>query len=153
VTAQGPPPEEMAALALGPYRVGEMVGKGAFGSVYRGLNLETGATVAIKTFNTVNVPEEELSSIETEIRLLEKLNHSNIVKYMGTMRTENTMNIILEFVESGSLQGLMRKYGGSFPEPLVSFYISQVLEGLEYLHEQGVIHRDIKGANILYESA
>lgn len=52
------------------------------------------------------------------------------------------------FCENGSLQTICKKFG-KFPENLVAVYISQVLEGLVYLHEQGVIHRDIKGANIL----
>lgn len=58
------------------------------------------------------------------------------------------MNIILEYVENGSLESLIRKFG-NFPETLVAIYIQQVLHGLEYLHSQLVIHRDIKGGNIL----
>lgn len=55
---------------------------------------------------------------------------------------------VSRFCENGSLQTICKKFG-KFPENLVAVYISQVLEGLVYLHEQGVIHRDIKGANIL----
>jgi serine/threonine protein kinase len=56
----------------------------------------------------------------------------------------------LRYVENGSLQQMVRKYG-RFPETLVRTYIAKVLDGLEYLHEQGVIHRDVKGANILID--
>ncbi|KAF9624020.1 hypothetical protein IFM89_007718 [Coptis chinensis] len=85
-----------------------------------------------------------------EIDLLKNLNHKNIVKYLGSLKTKTHLHIILEYVENGSLANIIKpnKFG-PFPESLVAFYISQVLEGLVYLHEQGVIHRDIKGANIL----
>lgn len=92
--------------------------------------------------------------------------HSNIVKYKGFVKTREYLYIILEcgihayvllisiltlpfrFCENGSLHAILKRFG-KFPENLVAVYISQVLEGLVYLHDQGVIHRDIKGANIL----
>ncbi|KAL1104304.1 hypothetical protein V6Z11_D04G057800 [Gossypium hirsutum] len=82
--------------------------------------------------------------------LLLNLNHKNIVKYLGSLKTTTHLHIILEYVENGSLANIIKpnKFG-PFPESLVAVYIAQVLEGLVYLHEQGVIHRDIKGANIL----
>ncbi|XP_016672413.1 MAP3K epsilon protein kinase 1 isoform X2 [Gossypium hirsutum] len=72
------------------------------------------------------------------------LNHKNIANYLGSLKSTTHMHIILEYVENGSLASIIKpnKFG-PFPESLV------VLEGLVYLHEQGVIHRDIKGANIL----
>ncbi|PKA59968.1 Mitogen-activated protein kinase kinase kinase NPK1 [Apostasia shenzhenica] len=90
------------------------------------------------------------SVIQQEIDLLKNLNHKNIVKYLGSLKTKTHLHIILEYVENGSLANIIKpnKFG-PFPESLVAVYISQVLEGLVYLHEQGVIHRDIKGANIL----
>ncbi|PPD79451.1 hypothetical protein GOBAR_DD23603 [Gossypium barbadense] len=81
---------------------------------------------------------------------MKNLNHKNIVKYLGSLKTTTHLHIILEYVENGSLANIIKpnKFG-PFPESLVAVYIAQVLEGLVYLHEQGVIHRDIKGANIL----
>ncbi|XP_016682041.2 MAP3K epsilon protein kinase 1 isoform X1 [Gossypium hirsutum] len=78
------------------------------------------------------------------------LNHKNIVKYLGSLKTTTHLHIILEYVENGSLANIIKpnKFG-PFPESLVAVYIAQVWEGLVSLHEQGVIHRDIKGANIL----
>jgi serine/threonine protein kinase len=84
-----------------------------------------------------------------EIQLLKKLKHPNIVKYIDTIRTDTALNIVIEYVENGSLSNIAKKFGGSLPESLVAIYISQVLKGLHYLHSQGVIHRDIKGANLL----
>ncbi|KAH9831359.1 kinase-like protein [Rhodofomes roseus] len=84
----------------------------------------------------------------SEIDLLKCLNHPNIVKYKGFEKTPEYLYIILEFCENGSLHNICKRFG-KFPETLVGVYVSQVLEGLVYLHDQGVIHRDIKGANIL----
>jgi len=83
-----------------------------------------------------------------EIDLLKNLNHANIVKYHGSVRGQDNLYIILEYCENGSLHSICKNFG-KFPENLVSFYTAQVLQGLLFLHEQGVIHRDIKGANIL----
>eukprot|EP00735_Rhodelphis_limneticus_P013963 TRINITY_DN7931_c0_g1::TRINITY_DN7931_c0_g1_i1::g.15623::m.15623 TRINITY_DN7931_c0_g1::TRINITY_DN7931_c0_g1_i1::g.15623 ORF type:complete len:1244 (+),score=360.81,sp/Q8T2I8/SEPA_DICDI/43.59/3e-144,sp/Q8T2I8/SEPA_DICDI/59.02/3e-107,Pkinase/PF00069.20/5.7e-71,Pkinase_Tyr/PF07714.12/5.6e-49,Kinase-like/PF14531.1/0.0032,Arm/PF00514.18/1.4e+03,Arm/PF00514.18/1.5e+02,Arm/PF00514.18/1.2e+04,Arm/PF00514.18/3.4,Arm/PF00514.18/7.6e+03,Ric8/PF10165.4/40,Ric8/PF10165.4/0.088,BUD22/PF09073.5/0.043,DUF3385/P len=133
---------------LGNYQIGEIVGKGGFGTVYKGINLSTGEFVAIKQVSLQNIPKEELSSIMMEIDLLKRLHHENIVEYVGSIKSNQHLNIILEYVENGSLAQIIKKFG-AFPETLVGIYIAQVLKGLEYLHTEGVIHRDIKGANIL----
>ncbi|XP_030526633.1 MAP3K epsilon protein kinase 1-like isoform X1 [Rhodamnia argentea] len=132
------------------YMLGDEIGKGAYGRVYKGLDLENGDFVAIKQVSLENIAQEDLNIIMQEIDLLKNLNHKNIVKYLGSSKTKTHLHIILEYVENGSLANIIKpnKFG-PFPESLVAVYIAQVLEGLVYLHEQGVIHRDIKGANIL----
>lgn len=138
----------MAASTLSNYQLGDLLGRGASGNVYRALNFLTGETVAIKSISLLSLPPSSLPDIMSEIDLLKNLNHANIVKYKGFARDKENLWIILEYCENGSLQTILKKFG-KFPESLVAVYISQVLEGLIYLHEQGVIHRDIKGANIL----
>lgn len=133
---------------LKDYQLGDCLGKGAFGSVYRALNWGTGETVAVKQIKLADLPKSELRVIMLEIDLLKNLDHPNIVKYHGSVKTPETLNIILEYCENGSLHSISKNFG-RFPENLVALYMSQVLQGLVYLHEQGVIHRDIKGANIL----
>ncbi|KAK6921449.1 Protein kinase domain [Dillenia turbinata] len=125
------------------YMLGDEIGKGAYGRVYKGLDLENGDFVAIKQVSLENIAQEDLS-------IIMNLNHKNIVKYLGSLKTKTHLHIILEYVENSSLANIIKpnKFG-PFPEQLVAVYIAQVLEGLVYLHEQGVIHRDIKGANIL----
>jgi serine/threonine protein kinase len=86
--------------------------------------------------------------LQSEITLLKELNHIHITKYIDHHATKDELMIIMEFVENGSLQGLVKKCG-KLPEQLAGIYVAQVLEGLAFLHEEGVIHRDIKGANIL----
>ncbi|KAK2764027.1 hypothetical protein FQN54_009646 [Arachnomyces sp. PD_36] len=133
---------------LKDYQLGDCLGKGAFGSVYRALNWGTGETVAVKQIRLADLPKSELRVIMLEIDLLKNLDHPNIVKYHGFVKSAETLSIILEYCENGSLHSISKNFG-RFPENLVGVYMSQVLHGLLYLHEQGVIHRDIKGANIL----
>ncbi|KAL8857320.1 MAG: hypothetical protein Q9178_006086 [Gyalolechia marmorata] len=140
---------------LKDYQLGDCLGKGAFGSVFRALNMGTGETVAVKQVKLADLPKSELRVITLEIDLLKNLdastptsNHPNIVKYHGFVKSAESLNIILEYCENGSLHSISKNFG-KFPENLVGLYMSQVLHGLLYLHEQGVIHRDIKGANIL----
>ncbi|KAF8631040.1 hypothetical protein AX15_002648 [Amanita polypyramis BW_CC] len=137
-----------SSKSLNDYQLGDSLGKGAFGQVYRALNWATGETVAVKEIQLSNIPKGELGEIMSEIDLLKNLNHPNIVQYKGFVKTREYLYIILEFCENGSLHNIIKRFG-KFPENLVAVYISQVLEGLVYLHDQGVIHRDIKGANIL----
>lgn len=84
---------------------------------------------------------------------MKRLSHTNIVKYIGNpyadvISTDQHLNIVLEFIESGSLAAIIKKFD-PFPEHLVAHFTKQVLDGLCYLHSQGVVHRDIKGANLL----
>ncbi|KAF4979000.1 hypothetical protein FZEAL_4731 [Fusarium zealandicum] len=123
---------------LKDYRLGECLGKGAFGSVYKAFNWGNGEAVAVKQIKLADLPKSELRMIE----------HDNIVKYLGFVKSVDALNIILEYCENGSLHSICKAYG-KFPENLVGVYMTQVLQGLQYLHDQGVIHRDIKGANIL----
>ncbi|KAG1822659.1 uncharacterized protein BJ212DRAFT_1444950 [Suillus subaureus] len=147
-TSTSPGKRANTSKLLNDYQLGDSLGKGAFGQVYRALNWATGETVAVKEIQLSNIPKGELGQIMSEIDLLKNLNHPNIVKYKGFVKTREYLYIILEFCENGSLHNICKRFG-KFPENLVAVYICQVLAGLVYLHDQGVIHRDIKGANIL----
>lgn len=83
---------------------------------------------------------------------MKNLRHDNIVQYLGTMEEGSELNIFLEYVPGGSIAFILSKFG-SFSEPLVKRYTRQILLGLEYLHSHHIIHRDIKGANILVDNA
>ncbi|GAA5955346.1 hypothetical protein JCM3765_003288 [Sporobolomyces pararoseus] len=130
------------------YQLGECIGKGQFGTVYRALNLNTGQVVAVKRIQLEGKTEAEIEQLSNEVSLLQRLNHPAIVRYQGLLRSENYLNIILEYAESGSLQTTLRQFG-QLPEGLVASYVVKILEGLAYLHEQGVVHCDLKAANIL----
>ncbi len=132
------------------YQIGEELGRGAYGQVFKGIDLINNLPVAIKQISLAGMSAENLQGVQGEIELLKTLNHANIVKYIGSFKTRTHLYIILEFMESGALSAMIKPGRmGVFPEHLVAVYITQVLQGLQYLHEQGVVHRDIKGANIL----
>ncbi|GAX73992.1 hypothetical protein CEUSTIGMA_g1442.t1 [Chlamydomonas eustigma] len=130
------------------YMIGEELGRGAYGQVFKGIDSTTGSTVAIKQISLNGTSQDNLQSVMGEIELLKTLNHKNIVKYQGSFKTRTHLYIILEFMENGSLSSIIKQCG-VLNEELAAVYIAQVLQGLSYLHEQGVVHRDIKGANIL----
>lgn len=98
-----------------------------------------------------NINEDINTNIEQEIEILSKINHPNIVKYYGTFEKKNCLNIVLEYCNGGSLSKLLKHY--KFDENMIRNYISQILDGLEYLHIHNIIHRDIKCANILMHNS
>ncbi|XP_020209854.1 mitogen-activated protein kinase kinase kinase NPK1 isoform X1 [Cajanus cajan] len=139
------------------WRKGQLIGSGAFGRVYMGMNLDSGELIAIKQVLIASGSaykentQANIRELEEEIKLLKNLTHPNIVRYLGTAREEDSLNILLEFVPGGSISSLLGKFG-SFPESVMKMYTKQLLLGLEYLHTNGIIHRDIKGANILVDN-
>ncbi|KAL7001524.1 MAP3K epsilon protein kinase 1 [Sarracenia purpurea var. burkii] len=138
------------------YMLGDEIGKGAYGRVYKGLDLENGDFVAIKQVSLENIAQEDLNIIMVwPVQVLFGDPSDRVSKPIGQTALQKLQPSCFEvclhrYVENGSLANIIKpnKFG-PFPESLVAVYIAQVLEGLVYLHEQGVIHRDIKGANIL----
>jgi serine/threonine protein kinase len=139
------------------WRKGELIGCGAFGRVYMGMNLDSGELLAIKqvliapSSASKEKTQGHIRELEEEVQLLKNLSHPNIVRYLGTVRESDSLNILMEFVPGGSISSLLEKFG-SFPEPVIIMYTKQLLLGLEYLHNNGIMHRDIKGANILVDN-
>lgn len=131
------------------YKLIRVIGKGGWGVVHLAEDIQGGnREVAVKQVKMAGIPQQELKGMMNEISLLKSLSHENIVQYIDSLQTTTEFYIILEFVDRGSLSDILRNTG-RFSEKDIAIYMSQVLCGLQYLHEQGVIHRDIKGANIL----
>ncbi|RHY49300.1 hypothetical protein DYB30_002366 [Aphanomyces astaci] len=130
------------------YQLGLEIGKGGFGTVFSALDLRNGKSVAIKQVSLIDMAKEELAAIESEIKLLKKLHHENIVKYYNTIKEEDYLYIVLEYMENGSLAQFMKKFG-TLSETLVAMYITQVLRGLAYLHAQVNYNVLLPSANIL----
>ena len=132
---------------------GELIGEGSFGKVYQYFNKETGKIYAVKELN-LEILNKKINNVDTviknEIDLLSKMNHVNIVKYYGSFVKGKNLNIVLEYCRGGSLLSLLKIFT-SFDENIIRKYISQVLDGLEYLHTHNIIHRDIKCGNILID--
>jgi hypothetical protein len=136
------------------YRLGEELGRGAHGRVFRGLDTRTGEQVAVKQIALDRIPPGRLAAVEGEVDLLAALSHENVVRYVGSLRTRAHLYIVTELAEAGSLAAAVRPTRfGPFSEALAALAVRQVLAGLAYLHDQGVVHRDIKGANILATAA
>lgn len=125
----------------------EVLGQGAFGLVYSALDQETSKTVAIKCVKN----KDSIDSFQAELELLKRLHHQAIVPYLDSfVDSKGSLQIVMEYAENGSLLDVIRKYG-ELNETVAAIYIAQVLRGLVYLHEQNVIHRDIKAANVLIQ--
>ena len=93
---------------------------------------------------------EKISELESEVELQKDLDHPNIVKYYGCQNKNKCLSIFLEYVEGGSLVQMLEKYF-PFDEFVIKKFTRQILKGLEYLHMHQIIHRDIKGANVLVD--
>ncbi|KAH8548474.1 kinase-like domain-containing protein, partial [Umbelopsis sp. PMI_123] len=144
------------------YMLGKLIGKGSFGRVYHAINLNADPVemiavkqVEIPTTKSDLMNERQRASIEAlyhEISLLEGLDHENIVQYLGydSNEAEGHLNIFLEYVAGGSISSCLTKFG-PFKEPLLSHFTRQILQGLKYLHSKHILHRDIKGGNILVQ--
>ncbi|XP_039173364.1 LOW QUALITY PROTEIN: mitogen-activated protein kinase kinase kinase 1 [Eucalyptus grandis] len=133
------------------WQKGERLGSGSFGTVYEGIS-EDGFFFAIKEVSLLDQGSQGKQSIlqlEQEISLLSQFEHENIVRYLGTDKDDKKLYIFLELMTKGSLAALYDKY--NLRDSQVSAYTRQILNGLKYLHDQNVVHRDIKCANILVD--
>lgn len=133
--------------ALDDFVFQEKVGRGAHADVYKGVNLKTGQVVAIKQIALDR--DHDITALMGEIDLLKILKHQYIVKYHGFVKTLNSLNVFLEFCAGGSLRQLYKTRRRGLSEPDIISYVVPILHGLSYLHEQGVVHRDVKAANVL----
>ena len=134
---------------------GDNLGEGSYGSVWLALNGDTGELFALKEVRVGSSEkhrDESIEQLEQEVEMLSRLVHPNIVRYIGITREETALYIFLEYVPGGSIASLVQRFG-KFEEPVIRVYTRQILIGLSYLHAQRVVHRDIKGANILVEKS
>ncbi|XP_071433444.1 mitogen-activated protein kinase kinase kinase 3 isoform X1 [Pithys albifrons albifrons] len=139
------------------WRRGKLLGQGAFGRVYLCYDVDTGRELAAKQVQfDPESPEtsKEVSALECEIQLLKNLQHERIVQYYGCLRdrAEKTLTIFMEYMPGGSVKDQLKAYG-ALTENVTRKYTRQILEGVSYLHSNMIVHRDIKGANILRDSA
>eukprot|EP00759_Apiculatamorpha_spiralis_P048018 PhF_6_TR43399/c0_g1_i1/m.66637 len=133
------------------WKRGAVLGQGAFGSVHIALNNDTGELMAVKhiSFDPSDPNlESKIKMLQNEIMILKKFQHEQIVQYYFVEKVENGINIFLEYVSGGSILNLIRSIG-PLDELVVVQYSHQILKGLEYLHENNILHGDIKSANIL----
>ncbi|KAA8572453.1 hypothetical protein EYC84_003073 [Monilinia fructicola] len=139
---------------------GALIGQGSFGSVFLALHAVTGELLAVKQVETPSPSTDSkndarkksmIDALKREISFLRDLQHPNIVQYLGASSSDNHLNIFLEYVPGGSVQTMLNSYG-ALGEPLIRSFVRQIVTGLAYLHGKDIIHRDIKGANILVDN-
>lgn len=130
------------------WRKGDVIGHGSFGTVYTGLDLDTGVLMAVKEIRFDKSSIKEIKSIRDEIEIMKKLDHPNITQYLGTSQQDNFLYILTEWIPGGSIKQLISKFG-KLTEEIIHSYTLQILNGLIYLHSHNVLHRDIKPANVL----
>eukprot|EP00760_Papus_ankaliazontas_P026926 PhM_4_TR3087/c3_g1_i1/m.53879 len=134
---------------------GPVIGRGNFGTVYMGMIAQQGVArlVAVKEISTMpgHLREGELSSLRAEVALLQKLVHPNIIRHYGVSETECSMSVVMEFAVGGSLTSLSKKFRRLSPS-IIRLYTYEMLQGLRYLHRHNVVHRDIKGDNVLIDA-
>ncbi|KAL7754074.1 kinase that interacts with cdc31p [Sorochytrium milnesiophthora] len=124
----------------------ERIGRGSFGEVFKGVNTQTGNPVAIKILD-LETSGDDINDIQREINLLRRCESDNITKYHGSFIVGTKLWIIMDYAKGGSLRDVMRS--GPIDEKYICIMVREVLQALCYLHKNGIIHRDIKAANIL----
>lgn len=128
----------------------EKIGQGTYSSVFRARDLDSGKIVALKKVRFDNFEPESIRFMAREIKILRKLDHPNIIKLEGLIasRLSSSIYLVFEYMEH-DLTGLLACPDVNFTESQIKCYMKQLLSGLEHCHSRGVMHRDIKGSNIL----
>ncbi|KAH3747789.1 hypothetical protein DPMN_182221, partial [Dreissena polymorpha] len=136
------------------WRKGHRLGSGAFGEVYECFDHDSGRELAVKVvkLNGINADvSKEVRALENELILLRNFAHERIVQYYGCAAEGQDLMIFMEYMPGGSVFDIINKYG-ALQEAVAGKYTRQILEGLAYLHKNSIVHRDIKGANVLRDN-
>ncbi|KAF8392548.1 hypothetical protein HHK36_022893 [Tetracentron sinense] len=131
----------------------DKIGQGTYSNVYKARDTLTGKIVALKKVRFDNLEPESVKFMAREILILRRLEHPNVIKLEGlvTSRMSCSLYLVFEYMEH-DLAGLAASPAIKFTEPQVKCYVHQLLSGLEHCHNNGVLHRDIKGSNLLIDN-
>ncbi|GMJ03348.1 hypothetical protein like AT1G53050 [Hibiscus trionum] len=131
----------------------DKIGQGTYSSVYKARDVIHNKLVALKKVRFDNHDPESVKFMAREINLLRRLDHPNVIKLEGliTSSMSCSLYLVFEYMEH-DLVGLASLPGIKFSEPQIKCYMQQLLSGLDHCHSHGVLHRDIKGSNLLIDS-
>ncbi|KAK3018016.1 hypothetical protein RJ639_004736 [Escallonia herrerae] len=130
----------------------DKVGQGTYSNVYKARERDTGKIVALKKVRFETSEPESVKFMAREITILQKLDHPNIVKLEGlaTSRMQYSIYLVFDFMQS-DLSRIISRPDERLTEPQVKSYMQQLLSGLQHCHDRGILHRDIKGSNLLID--
>jgi serine/threonine protein kinase len=132
-----------------PWQKRDRIGEGGFGTVYSAVNSETGQPLAVKVIPLGSRASKSLlRAVRQESELMQSITHPNVVRGFGLQVDSHNVYVLMELLKSGSLDQVLSDVG-PLPEAAVRSYTIQVLDGLAYLHQKGILHRDIKPGNLL----
>jgi serine/threonine-protein kinase len=138
---------------FGGYRAEEALGEGALATVYKAVHEPLGRVVAIKALKpSVGSTSPFAAHVEREARVLAELNHTNIVSLFDFVKTEQSMYLVLEYVDGFSLSAVVKKQEARklrFSATATAAICAQIARGLAHMHERGILHRDLKPSNVL----
>jgi len=138
--------EDRIGQQLGNYRLIRLLGRGSFAEVYLGEDVHLGSQVAIKVRSTGHASPDEKFILEA--RTLAHLEHPNIVRVFEFGVTNDDIFLVMSYAEGGTLRQ-RHPQGTILPLPTIISYVKQVADALQYIHDQKVVHRDVKPENML----
>ncbi|KAL3687997.1 hypothetical protein R1sor_014306 [Riccia sorocarpa] len=157
VTQQSLGKDSCGIIKMESWIRGVLIGAGAFGKVNLALNRENGELFAVKSIECNERNTSEMQAMKNEVAILASLDSPHVVKCLGSSHSvengKSMHNVFVEYMSGGSLADLMKKFGGHFEEPLIRNYTRSILQGIHYLHQNRIVHCDIKGKNVLVGSS
>lgn len=140
-------------MVVGSYAIGATLGQGTFGKVKAAVHIPTGEEVAVKVLEKARIREvADAQRVAREIKILKRVRHPNVVQLFEVIDTPRQICLVMERVDGGELFDYIVRHR-RLAEEVAAGFLLQLIEGLGFLHAQGVAHRDLKPENILLQSA